>query len=49
MEEYLVRLGWTEKLRAAAVALSTGLAFKLDPQKLIGSLVDLAIKVAKKQ
>jgi hypothetical protein len=38
--------GWLEKLRATGLALSSGLAFSLDPLDPLGSLVDEAIRRA---
>ena len=40
------RWGWAERLKAIALAVTTGLAWKLDPADPYGSLVDLAIDTA---
>lgn len=40
------RWGWVERIKAAALAITTGLAWKLDPLDPFGSLVDLAIETA---
>lgn len=40
------RWGWVEHVKAAALAVATGLAWKLDPTDPYGSLVDLAIERA---
>ena len=37
------RWGWVERVKAAALAVTTGLAWQLDPTDPYGSLVDLAI------
>lgn len=43
MNEGQANFGWIEKARAATAAVSTGLAFRLDPLRPLSSLVDLAI------
>ena len=40
--------GWAARLKAAALAVATGLAFRLDPTDHLGSLVDEAIRRARK-
>lgn len=41
------RSGWAAKLKAAALAVTTGLAFRLDVSDLPGSLLDEALRRAR--
>jgi hypothetical protein len=44
LREACERLGWKERIAAAAKAVTSGLAFRLSPTDPIGSLVDEAIR-----
>lgn len=43
------RWGWMDKVKAAALAVTKGIAFKLDITDPYGSLVDLAIRIAEEK
>lgn len=46
LREEAGKRSWTEKLKAATIAIAQGIAFQLDVSDLYGSLVDLAIRRA---
>jgi hypothetical protein len=49
LSEGQTRWGWAEKVAAAARAVKTGLAFRLDLSDPFRSLVDIAIRNAEKK